>query len=354
MKRKIYIAHEYGDESHFKALYEYGDSNGYQIKNQAILSEKVILSKTRKKFLSDGAKEAVVFLVKNLFSLFRIQFVKNEILIAGIAPYNTLLNRYKKLFKRNRSYYFTSHTCWDGTSYSKGTQNNQLKFENILKESFVGAFCVSQRSSDELSRIIRYRSVVNHSINFNLYNKDIENDYDVRRFVFVGAFNDRKNVNLILRWLKKYHAEKIEMSFIGAGEMLDDILELCKTDSRVHYLGYKSKNELQEILCQFDFMILPSKDEPFGIVLLESLAAGVPCVVSNATGPTEIIEDNRTGFIFELDDEDRSFNTKMRECIEMSKDRLVLMKKEALLEGFKYDSSQIIKKWIYFIEQQEG
>ena len=37
MIKMIYIAHEYGDESHFKALYEYACKYGYKVSTQIVL-----------------------------------------------------------------------------------------------------------------------------------------------------------------------------------------------------------------------------------------------------------------------------------------------------------------------------
>jgi glycosyltransferase involved in cell wall biosynthesis len=46
-----------------------------------------------------------------------------------------------------------------------------------------------------------------------------------------------------------------------------------------------------------DLFVLPSHIEPFGLVALEAMAHGIPAVVSDATGVSEVIEDTRTGFI---------------------------------------------------------
>jgi len=50
--------------------------------------------------------------------------------------------------------------------------------------------------------------------------------------------------------------------------------------------------------------VLPSVDDAFGLVLLESLAAGTPVVASRSGGPAEIVNDESLGRLFEPDDED--------------------------------------------------
>ncbi len=50
--------------------------------------------------------------------------------------------------------------------------------------------------------------------------------------------------------------------------------------------------------------VLPSVDDAFGLVLLESLAAGTPVVASRSGGPAEIVDDESVGRLFEPDDRD--------------------------------------------------
>jgi len=48
-----------------------------------------------------------------------------------------------------------------------------------------------------------------------------------------------------------------------------------------------------------DVVVCPSVREPFGMVVIEAMAAGRPVVASDSGGPLEILEDGRTGVLFE-------------------------------------------------------
>ena len=50
-------------------------------------------------------------------------------------------------------------------------------------------------------------------------------------------------------------------------------------------------------------MVLPSKDEPFGIVLVEAMAAGKPVVATRTGGPLDIVEEGVTGLLVEAGDD---------------------------------------------------
>ena len=53
-----------------------------------------------------------------------------------------------------------------------------------------------------------------------------------------------------------------------------------------------------EILPDLDLLVHPTAEEPFGRVICEAMAAGVPIVACAAAGPGTILEDGRTGFLF--------------------------------------------------------
>ncbi len=65
----------------------------------------------------------------------------------------------------------------------------------------------------------------------------------------------------------------------------------------VHWLGFRE--DIPQLLALTDVMVLPSKDEPFGIVLVEAMAAGKPVVATRTGGPLDIVEERVTGLLVE-------------------------------------------------------
>jgi glycosyltransferase involved in cell wall biosynthesis len=62
----------------------------------------------------------------------------------------------------------------------------------------------------------------------------------------------------------------------------------------VDFLGFAS---LPEFFSMVDILAVPSWEEPFGIVLLEAMASGVPVVATNRGGPAEIIRSALHGVL---------------------------------------------------------
>lgn len=77
------------------------------------------------------------------------------------------------------------------------------------------------------------------------------------------------------------------------------VRELNLQDS-VLFLG-KQEN-VAELYSISDLKLLLSEKESFGLVLLEAMACGVPCIGTNIGGIPEVIEHEKTGYICEVGD----------------------------------------------------
>jgi glycogen(starch) synthase len=67
---------------------------------------------------------------------------------------------------------------------------------------------------------------------------------------------------------------------------------------RIHFTGWLSPSELYSWYRAADVLVVPSRYEPFGMVILEGMLHGLPIVASNVGGPAEILEHGRTGLLF--------------------------------------------------------
>ena len=53
---------------------------------------------------------------------------------------------------------------------------------------------------------------------------------------------------------------------------------------------------------EIDVYCLPSRFEPFGLVVIEAMAMGTPVIASRTDGPVEILTDGSTGWLFPVED----------------------------------------------------
>ena len=150
--------------------------------------------------------------------------------------------------------------------------------------------------------------VIPNGINLNLYT-GIERDYDFRRryaadnekiILYLGRLVYEKGVQNLISAMPKildvYHDSKLII--VGKGGMIDELraqVENMGLRDKVYFTGYMNGKDVQKMYKCADVAVFPSTYEPFGIVALEAMLAGVPTVVSDIGGLNEIIDHGVNG-----------------------------------------------------------
>ena len=118
-----------------------------------------------------------------------------------------------------------------------------------------------------------------------------KSDYD-NLVLFVGKFADFKGIDALLNAAKIYESDmkelgkKVETLIVGSGA-LDEKLREQATQlglENTHFLGRKSHQEICKLQNLADVSIIPSRNEPFGLVVIEGTACGHPVIATNAGG----------------------------------------------------------------------
>ena len=77
------------------------------------------------------------------------------------------------------------------------------------------------------------------------------------------------------------------------------------TTSRCVFAGFKNQSELPPYYTCLDMFVLPSRFDPWGLVLNEAMLFGVPVVASTGVGAgLDLIQDGKNGYVFEVGDVD--------------------------------------------------
>ena len=151
-------------------------------------------------------------------------------------------------------------------------------------------------------------NVIPNGINLTNFT-GIERDYDLRRqyamdnekiILYVGRLVYEKGIQYLIgampKILQNYHDAKLVIC--GRGGMIDELRSEAHNlgiDNKVYFAGYCDSKKVQKMYKCADVAVFPSTYEPFGIVALEAMLAGVPTVVSDVGGLNEIIEHGVTG-----------------------------------------------------------
>ena len=116
----------------------------------------------------------------------------------------------------------------------------------------------------------------------------------------LGRFVHKKGFDVLLRALVMILADGIDARLeIGGsgpeGRALQALTSALELHDRVSFSGWIE--DVPTFLADAQLFVLPSRDEPFGIALLEAMACGIPIVTTRTTGPLEILSENLAFFV---------------------------------------------------------
>lgn len=124
--------------------------------------------------------------------------------------------------------------------------------------------------------------------------------------IHVSNFRPVKRVQDVVKTFARISAAMpAKLLLVGDGPEMTPVCMLVKKlglTNKVHLLG-KQEN-LDELYSISDLKLLLSEKESFGLVALEAMACGVPCIGTNVGGMPEVIHHEETGYICELGDID--------------------------------------------------
>ncbi len=115
--------------------------------------------------------------------------------------------------------------------------------------------------------------------------------------LFVGALREYKGISYLLQSWKRFHP--FPLKIIGDGPLRKSLQKkfLCK---EIEWLGQKGYPQTLEYIKKARCLILPSQCyETFSRVVIEAFACGTPVLVSRIGALQELIEDEKTGLLFE-------------------------------------------------------
>lgn len=120
--------------------------------------------------------------------------------------------------------------------------------------------------------------------------------------LYVGRISKEKDLDVIVTAWTRLRDNGAALAFVGDGPYLKELRSLLPDAA---FTGYLAGRDLARAFASADVFLFPSTTDTFGNVILEALASGVPCVVSDQGGPKDLITHGTTGFISHaLDAED--------------------------------------------------
>lgn len=184
-----------------------------------------------------------------------------------------------------------------------------LPYRNILDRVIKESSALTVVSDHLGKSIQRYFPSVQYQVIPNVVDTDIffmveKQETKTARFIHISNMNYQKNTEAILEaffLLKKKHLAEIYL-YGPVNSMLQEFIDKHDLESAVHMMGEVSQPVIARAIQQSDALVLYSRFETFGCVLIEANACGVPVIVSELGVFHEIIEEGINGIFAEGED----------------------------------------------------
>jgi glycosyltransferase involved in cell wall biosynthesis len=155
-------------------------------------------------------------------------------------------------------------------------------------------------------------------------------------FIYVGRLEPHKGVRDLLQAFENISADQpVQLAIVGDGTLKETVLQAERDVPGVRALGRLADDALLDAYFAADVAVLPSHFEPWGLVVNESMAAGLPVVVSDRVGcAADLIHSGETGLIFPAGHVEGLKNAMLR-----------LMSDRPLRERMSINARRLISGW---------
>ncbi len=116
-----------------------------------------------------------------------------------------------------------------------------------------------------------------------------------------GMGNYRKGLDILIKAVSLLKDMDLTVHIGGDGKYLSTFRDMARkldVDGKCIFYGEIKPENIQDFYSKLDFYVLPSRDETFGVVVVEAMASGLPVIATRCGGPEEIITEE-TGILIE-------------------------------------------------------
>ncbi len=286
-----------------------------------------------------------------LFKVFNNLISKdNDIIFSGVFPANWLSFGYKSKYKYKRYWYCHEPSAFIHIPKWRNAIDNPIKktiailfsplfslIDKLIARSYDQIFCNSKFTSDFITQIYKQKSIVIYPGVDTSKLKPVDLTLKKNFILSVGRLTKFKNFDILIHAFSKIKDTKIKLYIVGNGEEKGNLISQIKKYDLSKRISIKTKVDDKKLLDYFSkakLFVLCSKNEPFGIVPIEAMAAGTPVIVDDSGGLKETVLNNRTGKIIDLNEDSLA---KTLDTLLPDQNILQTMSKQAQLQAQKFD-----------------
>lgn len=213
-----------------------------------------------------------------------------DIIVDNCSPFPSLAPVLGKMFSTPTvGLVYEYHDRTALKKYSPIIGSIQLLVQNLLKTGLYHSIIVPTKVTRD--QLIEFGveapiHIVPLGINLEEYQADASSEEEPHDLVVVSRLMHRKGIDLLISAMghATQEQETIDLAIIGDGperEKLEEMTEKKKLGGNITFMGAKYGEEKINVLNSCDIFVFPSRQEGFGIVLLEAMAAGKPFILND-------------------------------------------------------------------------
>lgn len=179
------------------------------------------------------------------------------------------------------------------------------------------------------------------------FSASAKNTLDTKIALNVGRYTaDKRQADLIRIWSRIQDKNGWQLWIVGKGEEEDNlrnlinVLDVCDS---VKLVGHTTA--IADVYKKASLFLFSSWMEGFGMVLLEAMAFGIPCISYDCpSGPRDIVKDGYNGYLIKNDDHD-AFQYAVDKVIHMPTDQIQQLGDNAFKTVKEWDNNDISDQW---------
>lgn len=193
------------------------------------------------------------------------------------------------------------------------------KILKIMNYRYVDSYiAIEEYDLSKMKTKNKLTKVIYNAVDFNKYNSKIKSDVlmqDIKAsnndVIFLYLARVVKS-NGLLKMIKDINAlnlnEKFKFAIVGLNYEKENyyekqIINEAKKNSNIHL--FKFRSDIPKVIASSDVVIVPFIEPHFSRAVIEAAAIGIPSVVSNVKGLDELVVDDETGYIYDLDNKNK-------------------------------------------------
>lgn len=187
---------------------------------------------------------------------------------------------------------------WDSQMIASDLEGCNHTDYFLAPSNFVKKSLIANGIKEKQIKLVPYG--VNTDIFKPSHPKKLYKDEKIR-LLYVGSISYRKGIHRLLKVVSTM--DDVDLTLAGSYNPNSDIVKNYQESPNIHFLGFITRDRLNQIYNDSHVFVLPSFCEGMAMVGLEAMSAGLPIICTTNTGVNDVVVDGINGFVYNPEDD---------------------------------------------------